>query len=59
MSKPAFVEMVEKDMKWQAEDIVKSLSEYANKICVEEYFVYETFIKEFKKQVELKGENNG
>lgn len=56
MSKPAFVEMVEKDMKWQAEDIVKSLSEYANKICVEEYFVYETFIKEFKKQVELKGE---
>lgn len=53
MSKPAFVEMVEKDMKWQAEYIVKNLSEYANKICVEEYFVYEAFIKEFKKQIEV------
>lgn len=51
MSKPAFVEMAEKDMKFEAEYVVEDLVKYAEKNCIEADFIFETFNNEFHKAV--------
>ncbi|MBO7425114.1 MAG: hypothetical protein J6U23_05500 [Clostridiales bacterium] len=47
MSKPSFVEMAEKDMKFEAEWVINDIRKYAEKVCLERDFVEETFLKAF------------
>ena len=49
MSKPSFVEMAEKDMKFEAEWVLNDLRKYSDKMCLEYDFVEETFLKALKK----------
>lgn len=51
MKKPAFVEMAEKDMKFEAGCVVESLMDYAERNCIEYDFICETFLKAFHKRV--------
>ncbi len=51
MSKPAFVEMAEKDMDFEAEWVINDLSEYAEKVLIERDFIFETFLKAFCKKI--------
>ena len=57
MSKPAFVEMAEKDMDFEADWVIKDLCDYAEKNMIECDFIFETFLKAFHKKVKLKGED--
>ena len=56
MSKPAFVEIAEKDMDFQAECIVEELKEYAEKNYIECDFIFETFLKAFRKKTKTESE---
>lgn len=49
MNKPAFVEMAEKDMKFEAEWVLNDIHKYSDKVCLEYDFVEETFLKAFNK----------
>lgn len=51
MKKPAFVEMAEKDMKFEADYVVENLIDYAERNCIEYDFICETFLKAFHKRV--------
>lgn len=54
MKKPAFVEMAEKDMKFEADYVVKNLIDYAERNCIEYDFICETFLKAFHKRAKEK-----
>ncbi len=56
MSKPAFVEMAEKDMDFEAEYVIHSLRDYAEKNMIECDFILETFLKAFHKKVKAESE---
>lgn len=56
MSKLAFVEMAEKDMDFEAEWVIKDLCEYAEKNMIEYDFIFETFLKAFRKKVKAESE---
>lgn len=56
MSKPAFVEMAEKDMDFEAEWVIKGLCEYAEKTNIEYDFIFETFLKAFHKKIKTESE---
>ena len=56
MSKPVFVEMAEKDMDFEAEWVIKDLCQYAEKNCIESDFVFETFLKAFRKKIKAESE---
>ena len=58
MSKPAFVEMAEKDMDFEAEYVIHSLCDYAEKNLIECDFIFETFLKAFHKKVKAESEGN-
>lgn len=58
MSKPAFVEMAEKDMDFEAEKVIKDLCDYAEKNLIECDFIFETFLKAFHKRVKSESEKN-
>lgn len=49
MRKPAFVEMAEKDMKFEAEWVIKDIRKYADTSCLEYDFVEEEFLKAFNR----------
>lgn len=51
MSKPAFVEMAEKDMEFEAEYVIHDLCNYAEKNLIECDFIFETFLKAFRKKI--------
>ena len=51
MSKLAFVEMAEKDMDFEAEWVKKDLCDYAEKNRIECDFIFETFLKAFRKKI--------
>jgi len=53
MNKPAFVEMAEKDMDIEAEWVIKDLCEYAEKNLIECDFIFETFLKAFRKKIKV------
>lgn len=57
MSKPAFVEMAEKDMDFEAEWVIKDLCEYAEKNLVECDFIFDTFLKAFRKKIKAESED--
>ena len=59
MSKPAFVEMAEKDMDFEAEWVIKDLCNYADKNCIEYDFIFETFLKAFRKQIKADNGDQG
>ena len=56
MSKPAFVEMAEKDMDFEAEWVIKDLCKYAEKNMIECDFIFETFLKAFRKKIKAESE---
>lgn len=56
MSKPAFVEMAEKDMDFEAEWVINDLCEYAEKVLIEGDFIIETFLKAFHKKIKAERE---
>ena len=56
MSKPAFVEMAEKDMDFEADWVIKDLCKYADKNCIERDFIVETFLKAFRKKIKVESE---
>lgn len=56
MSKPAYVEMAEKDMDFEAEWVVEDLCKYADKNCIERDFIFETFLKTFRKKIKTESE---
>lgn len=56
MSKPAFVEMAEKDMDFEAEYVIHSLYDYAEKNSIECDFIFETFLKAFHKKVKAESD---
>ncbi len=56
MSKPAFVEMAEKDMDFEAEWVVKDLCKYAEKNCIECDFIFETFLNALNKKIKAESE---
>lgn len=56
MSKPAFVEMAEKDMDFEADWVMKDLCDYAEKNLVERDFIFETFLKAFRKKIKAESE---
>ncbi len=57
MSQPAFVEMAEKDMDFEAEYVIHDLCNYAEKNHIECYFIFETFLKAFHKKVKAESED--
>ena len=57
MSKPAFVKMGEKDMDFEAEWVIKDLCEYAEKNLIECDFIFETFLKAFRKKIKAESED--
>lgn len=57
MSKPAFVKMAEKDMDFEAEWVINDLRKYAEKNCIECDFIFETFIKAFRKKTKMGSED--
>lgn len=57
MSKLAFVEMTEKDMEFEAEWVIQDLCKYAEKNCIEYDFIFETFLKAFRKKVKVERED--
>jgi hypothetical protein len=57
MRKPAFVEMAEKDMDFEAEWVIKGLCKYAEKNCIECDFILETFLKAFRQKVKVESED--
>lgn len=56
MSRPVFVEMAEKDMDFEAEWVINDLSEYAEKVSIERDFIFETFLKIFRKKIKAERE---
>ena len=56
MSKPAFVEMAEKDMNFEADRVIKGLCDYAEKNLFECDFIFEMFLKSFRKKIEAESE---
>lgn len=48
--------MAEKDMDFQAEWVVEDLCKYADKNCIEHYFIFETFLKTFRKKIKTESE---
>jgi hypothetical protein len=56
MSKPAVVEMAEKDMDFEAEWVVKDLCKYAEKNCIERDFIFETFLNALNKKIKTESE---
>lgn len=56
MSKPTFVEMAEEDMDFEAEWIIKDLCEYAKETSIECDFIFETFLKAFRKKIKAERE---
>lgn len=54
MKKPAFVEKAEKDMEFEAEWVLKDLCDYADKNRIEYDFIFETFLKAFRKKLSQK-----
>ncbi len=57
MSKPAFVEMAEEDMDFEAEWVIKDLCEYAEKNMIECDYIFETFLKAFRKKIKAESED--
>ena len=55
-SKPAFVEMAEKDMDFEAEWVIKDICKYAEKNLIGTDFLFETFLKAFRKRINDGGE---
>ena len=51
MMKPSFVEMAEKDMDFEAGWVIKDICEYAEKNLIDPYFLFETFLKAFRKRI--------
>ena len=56
MSKPTFVEIAEKDMDFEADWVIKDLCDYAEKNMIECDFIFETFLKAFRKKVKAESE---
>ena len=56
MSKPSFVEMAEKDMDFEAEYVIHSLCDYAEKNLIERDFIFGTFLKAFHQKVKAERE---
>ena len=57
MSKPAFIEMAEKDMDFEAEWVIKDLCEYAETNCIECDFIFEAFLRAFRKKIKAEKED--
>lgn len=57
MSEPAFVEMAEKDMDFEAEYVIHDLCNYAEQNLIECDFIFETFLKAFRKKVKAESED--
>jgi hypothetical protein len=57
MNKPAFVEMAEKDMDFEADRVIKNLCDYAEKNLIECDFIFETFLKAFHKKLNAESED--
>jgi hypothetical protein len=56
MTKGSFVEMAEKDMDFEADWVMKDLCDYAEKNLIERDFIFETFLKAFRKKVKAESE---
>ena len=56
MRKPVFVEMAEKDMDFEADWVMKDLCDYAEENLIERDFIFETFLKAFRKKVTAESE---
>ena len=56
MKKGAFVEMAEKDMDFEADWVMKDLCDYDEKNLIERDFIFETFLKAFRKKVKAESE---
>ncbi len=56
MSKPAFVEMAEKDMNFEADRVIKDLCDYAEKNLIDCDFVFVTFLKAFHRNIKARSE---
>jgi hypothetical protein len=56
MKKPEYIKQTEEDMDFQAEYMVKELEEYAEKNNIECDFVFETFLKAFRKEIKAESE---
>ena len=58
MSKPAFVEMTEKDMDFEADWVINDLCNYAEKNMIERDFIFETFLKVLHKKIKAESEGD-
>ena len=57
MNKPAYVEKAEKDMDFEAEWVIEDLCNYAEENLIESDFIFETFLKAFRKKIKAESED--
>ena len=57
MSEYGYVEKAEKDMNCEADWVIKDLCDYAEKNLIECDFIFETFLKAFRKKVKAESED--
>ncbi len=57
MTNKTFIEMAEKDMDFEADWVMKDLCDYAEKNLIERDFIFETFLKAFRKKVKTESED--
>ena len=57
MSKPAFVEMAEKDMNFEADRVIKGLCDYAEKNLIDCDYIFVTFLKAFHRKIKAESED--